>query len=139
MLCWKCHSSSCSLCRPQSIPKAIRATKPLIAPFIADGAEYAALVHPSQPSIRSVPPRHVARYEPLPTTVDDRDIAEAPFFAGRLLYCRPKPPSPRRPVSYTSSVCVEQSYRSASTPSDCADSQYGGWKTPASSIHLLSE
>ena len=97
--------------------------------IIADGAEYAALVHPPQPSIRSVPPT-TTRYEPLPTTVDDRDIAEAPFFAGRLPYCRPKPSPPPRPVNYTPPVCVEQNYRSATT---------WRWKTPASSIHLLPE
>ena len=76
---------------------------------------YAVLVHPPQPSILSVPPT-TTRYEPLrPSTVDDRDIAEAPFFAGRLPYCRPKPPSPPRPDNYTSLVCVEQNYRSATT------------------------
>jgi len=39
MLCWKCHSSSSSLCRPQSspIPNAIRATRLLIAPIARGG------------------------------------------------------------------------------------------------------
>ena len=37
MLCWKCHSSSSSLCHPQSSssPQAVRATRPIIA-FIAE-------------------------------------------------------------------------------------------------------
>ena len=114
MLCWKCHSSSCSLCRPQSSPSpAIRATRPLIAPYSRWWRDT-----PFSFTLRSQASDPYSKSDPLrasTSTVDDRDIAEAPFFAGRLPYCRPKPSPPPRPVNYTPPVCVEQNYRSATT------------------------
>jgi len=116
MLCWKCHSSSYSLCRPQSSPSPQRCKgyQTHNSPY----SRWCRIRRSRSPSAAKHLPVAVrptaTRYEPLPSTVDDRDITEAPFFVGRLPYCRPKP-SPRRPVSYTSPVCVEQNYRSATT------------------------
>ena len=113
----------------QPIPKAVRATRPIIA-LIADSGE----IRRSRSPSAAKHPIRTSNSDPLrASTVNRRRPGHR---RGVVLRRQITVLSSKAAVAATSSQlhissCVEQNYRSASTPSHCADRQHDGWENPS--------
>ena len=133
MLCWKCHSSSSSLCRPQSspYPQRCKGYQTLNSPY----SRWCRIRRSRSPSAaKHLTSRRTSNSDPLrASTVYRRRPGHR---RGAVLRRQITVLSSKAAVAATSSQlhissCVEQNYRSASTPSHCADRQHDGWENPS--------